>query len=94
MIGKTEADLRERFGPPTDEWYYESAAPNAAKLSRAEIDRWYEREPERGLVYGDVLVQVNISGRIVGIRSAIAGVQIQGSLPTDATEKNGMKKMP
>jgi len=66
FIGKTEGDVRSRFGTPTREGITDYCLLDP-EASATEIEKFWEQTPVRVLRYGNVDVSVNIHGRIASV---------------------------
>lgn len=65
-VGKTEADVRKKFGFPTSEALTDYGWPDPG-ASAAETEQFWQQTTVRVLFYGDVEVHVNIHGRIASV---------------------------
>jgi len=67
VLGKTKAEVLEKFGRPSSEEKYDFVILEANRWTQAEADEWL-KTPVEGLVYGDTVVQFNLHGKVVSVK--------------------------
>ena len=68
VLGKTKAEVLEKFGRPSSEEKYDFVILEANRFTQAEADEWL-KTPVEGLVYGGTVVQFNVHGRVVSVKT-------------------------